>query len=227
MLNIDRIVCATLATKGESILFRSYPQPEDSRPMTPVAREAADQGALEQASISLATRATSAAPFFFPQVSWNPTGVPGKDLVFWDGGMLNNNPVQQLWNARYDLVGPKASAPKTSCIVSLGCSYDTLADFRWTGLIFFKFIASMMYVVNTRAKDRDFERYIQRIRGRGDENDELQYFRFDANTQSRVFAMDDANSMIELEQATRDWIAGSQEVRDRLFECAAKLVGQS
>jgi patatin-like phospholipase/acyl hydrolase len=69
-----------------------------------------------EATISLTTCATSAAPTYFPEMKWN-------NLVFWDGGLLNNNPVNQLWAARYDLVESHDPEPKVSCVLSLGCGY--------------------------------------------------------------------------------------------------------
>ena len=82
-----RLMCATVADKGETVLFRSYRLPGDSRPQS----ETAQNIDHDNITIKEACRATSAAPTYLP-----PLKVPGRDrtmITFWDGGLLNNNPV--------------------------------------------------------------------------------------------------------------------------------------
>ncbi|KAF9273494.1 hypothetical protein BGZ74_004751, partial [Mortierella antarctica] len=59
----------------------------------------------DEISIGLTVKATSAAPTYFPEVVWKPKSVEKSlwekkgaenGLVFWDGGLLNNNPINQL-----------------------------------------------------------------------------------------------------------------------------------
>ena len=58
----------------------------------------------DKVTISLAARATSAAPTFFPEVTFPAQQAfsklsaeeKKKNLVFWDGGLLNNLPVEPL-----------------------------------------------------------------------------------------------------------------------------------
>lgn len=62
-------------------------------------------------SIKDAVRATSAAPTYFPKKVMD-------GYRFWDGGLLNNNPVDQVWAARNDL----DDRPVT-CLLRVGASY--------------------------------------------------------------------------------------------------------
>lgn len=41
-----------------------------------------------------------------------------------DGGLLNNNPIDQVWDARFDLVEPQQPAPDVSVVVSLGTTRE-------------------------------------------------------------------------------------------------------
>ncbi|KAF9271719.1 hypothetical protein BGZ74_005709, partial [Mortierella antarctica] len=59
----------------------------------------------DEITIGLNVRATSAAPTYFPEEVWKPDNIEdglwesegAKDgLKFWDGGLLNNNPINQL-----------------------------------------------------------------------------------------------------------------------------------
>ena len=107
-------------------------------------------------SISLAVRATSVALTYFLLVNW-------EGLVFWDGGLLNNNPINQLWYGHYDLVTHKESEPPISCIISLGTGDTTIEQpSSW-----FKLLDDANSVVslatNTKAKDKDFSRYMSNL----------------------------------------------------------------
>ena len=80
-------MCATLADKGESILLRNYDPPFPAVPVSAGARD------LDVSIITIkeAARATSAAPTYLKQAD-----IQG--LNFWDGGLLNNNPIVQVWD---------------------------------------------------------------------------------------------------------------------------------
>jgi predicted acylesterase/phospholipase RssA len=54
--------------------------------------------------------ATSAAPFYFP------TAEVG-EIKFWDGGLSNNNPIEELWLEAGSIYGDRFLV---NCIVSLG-----------------------------------------------------------------------------------------------------------
>src|ERR1700712_2984017 len=115
-------MCSTLRGRGESVLLRSYPMPKYGQPVSQEGKELNEAGGIEKITIKTATRATSAAPTYFPPVAMYgaKTGV----TEFWDGGLLNNNPIDQLWRARLDLVGPEDAPPKVACVLSLGTSWS-------------------------------------------------------------------------------------------------------
>lgn len=117
-------MCSTLRERGESVLLRSYDMPKHADPVSQEGDALNKSGGIEKITIKEATRATSAAPIYFP-----PARIfGGKDqgvTEFWDGGLLNNNPIDQLWRARLDLVGPEDPPPKVACVLSLGTSWST------------------------------------------------------------------------------------------------------
>jgi hypothetical protein len=110
-------MCATLRGRGETVLLRSYDIPKNAAPFTDEGQAIMETGGIEEISIKTAVRATSAAPFYFPPVEMV------KGVEFWDGGLLNNNPVDQIWRARMDLVEGDAPLPKVNCVLSLGTSW--------------------------------------------------------------------------------------------------------
>ncbi|KAK4544432.1 hypothetical protein LTR36_004323 [Oleoguttula mirabilis] len=208
-------MCATLAEKGESILLRSYTQPEDAKPISHLPREKSEEGCVNSIKIVQAARATSAAPIYLPAETWN-------GVEFWDGGVLNNNPIEQLWNARYDLVGQHAAPPKVACMLSLGCGWSkskpTLLN-RAKNVIS-RYFESFM--ANTEAKHRDFKRLVQRMEGRNDQNGEVKYFRLNVATGDKSFDMADYTIMDQLEAITRVYI-GEEEIRQQIDACATEL----
>ena len=98
--------------------------PKYAQPVSQEGIELNEAGGIENISIKIATRATSAAPTYFPVVKIfaAKTGV----TEFWDGGLLNNNPIDQVWRARLDLVGATEPPPKVACILSLGTSWSAV-----------------------------------------------------------------------------------------------------
>jgi hypothetical protein len=230
-------MCATLQERGESVLLRSYPMPKDAQPVSQNGEALHDVGGIENISIKIAARATSAAPTYFPDVE-----LPGKDntkVVFWDGGLLNNNPIDQLWRARLDLVGLDDPAPKVACVLSLGTSWSkkgppTFSD-KWPRLSAFlqsttklplvgngisKLIdwitpaeQSIEFLTNTEAKHLDFHRYINRIAHRNAEPDaKTQYFRFNTPTDNTYIDMADYKQMQWLADCTTKWLSDPKVV---------------
>lgn len=216
-------MCTTDSAKAESVLLRSYVQSDDSHPITGPLREAAEAGHMNSIDICTAALATSAAPFFLPEVPWNPSHQQHPEITFWDGGMLNNNPVMQLWNARYDLVGLHDPAPKVNCVLSLGCSHNTIVESWWNKNPIIRAVTCGTYITNTIAKDADFARDVQRMQDREDGNKDLKYFRFDADTGKRFFEIDDASGMSDLKKITSAWLISSKEIQDELDDCAQRL----
>lgn len=102
---------------------------------------------LDSISIETAACATSAAPTYLPEVVWGKI----KKLRFWDGGLLNNDPIDQLWAARFELVKAKDPEPDVSCIVSLGTGWSTeQSRWRWFRLVN-TLTTATSFMINTRA----------------------------------------------------------------------------
>lgn len=152
--------------------------------------------------ISIATRATSAAPTYFPQVEFLEG--PSK-LIFWDGGLLNNNPIDQLWSSRYDLVKPDEPEPYVSCVISLGTGYlraDNPSN-SWFQLL--GTASSVMdFATNTNPKGKDFSRHMSVLQKRG-HHAKTEYLRFNPSLQDEkidlaaYWRMDDLITIAERE----------------------------
>lgn len=226
-------MCATLKDKGESILLRSYTWPEDAAPITHRCQQNHDgktrinpqkdgtQLFLNDIPIINAARATSAAPVYLPEEEW-------RGMKFWDGGVLNNNPIEQIWNARFDLVGPLDPPPRVSCVLSLGCGYveDPKAKKPPALMKVFSIGARFMesFMANTEAKTLDFQRLVQRIqRPRNDQNADMQYYRLNADCKNNKFDMADYTIMPKLEQLTKDYIETNEQAKQDIEACAQLL----
>ncbi|RSL95723.1 hypothetical protein CEP52_011911 [Fusarium oligoseptatum] len=168
-----RIFCCTTAQNpAETVLLRTY---KDNNIYC--SSKTNDIMALHQdkVTISLATRATSAAPTYFPEVTFLQGTPKSKDherLVFWDGGLLNNNPIDQLWYSRYKLTQPHDPPPAISCVISLGTGYtkpDPPSE-SWFQLV--DVAAEVMeFSTNTNAKAKDFTRHMTTLKLRGEHKD--------------------------------------------------------
>lgn len=214
-------MCATLADKGESILLRNYDPP--FAPL-PVSTGAADLD-FNAITIKEAARATSAAPTYLKEVEI-------QNLAFWDGGLLNNNPINQVWDNRHDLVSRTDPCPRIKCIVSLGTAhpdFDLKQRRRSTvsGIKrFFNTVSkTVSFVTNTEAKHRDFDRNI-RQHNRRDPDCATAYFRFDATTAKERIGLDDYLKMPKLVEYTNIYLQ-RPEVDAWVSECAALLAKPS
>jgi predicted acylesterase/phospholipase RssA len=230
-------MCATLQERGESILLRSYTPPADAMPVSEGGKSLFEHKTVENFDISIATRATSAAPLYFPEVD-----VPTKDgtIVFWDGGLLNNNPIDQLWRARLDLVPLNDPAPKVNCVLSIGTSwctaespsfFDKFGSFgKWLKGKILQWIPILApveklipFLTNTEAKHLDFSRYMQRLSHRHTEVDaQTQYFRFNTPTGNTYIDMSDYKKMDDLANITKTWLASSDS-NQFVNDCAKAL----
>lgn len=157
---VSRFLCTTAQNRAETVLMRSYL--DNNVYASSIVNDAMKAG-REQVTISLATRATSAAPTFFPEVNFT---VGKTKLTFWDGGLLNNNPIDQLWYAKYELAQPEEPVP-VSCVISLGTGYvkpGSPAN-SWFELVG---VASsvMDFATNTNAKGKDFSRHMTMLNKR-------------------------------------------------------------
>ncbi|KAI8653554.1 PNPLA domain-containing protein [Fusarium keratoplasticum] len=189
--------CTTAQNRAESVLLRSY---KDKTIYTKSKLNTAMQNHGDQMTISLAARATSAAPTFFPEVKFPETN---PELVFWDGGLLNNNPIDQLWYTRFELVDPKDAAPAISCVISLGTGYVSPAKAKksWFKLVG---VASkvMDFATNTNAKGKDFSRHMTHLNQR-DEHRETKYIRFNPYLKEEI-GLDEYLRMEDLKKIAKE-----------------------
>ncbi|EEU37731.1 uncharacterized protein NECHADRAFT_97711 [Fusarium vanettenii 77-13-4] len=202
-----RIFCCTTAqNRAETVLLRTY---KDNNIYC--SSKTNDTMALNQdkVTISLATRATSAAPTYFPEVTF-PEGTPkSKDnerLVFWDGGLLNNNPIDQLWYSRYELTQPHEPPPAISCVISLGTGYtkpDSPSE-SWFQLV--GVAAEVMeFSTNTNAKAKDFTRHMTTLNLRG-EHKNTKYVRLNPSLGKSEIGLADYTKMKELKAMAQKYL---------------------
>ncbi|OAP65249.1 hypothetical protein AYL99_01221 [Fonsecaea erecta] len=207
-------MCATLADRGESILLRNYDPPFAPLPVS----TGASNLNFNAITIKEAARATSAAPTYLKEAS-----IQG--LNFWDGGLLNNNPIVQAWDNRYDLVLRDAPSPRITCIVSLGTTHPEYDNNKRPGsgiMRFFNTITkTVAFVTNTEAKHRDFERNM-RQRNERDPTKKTFYYRFNASTGKDDIDLGDYLKMPKLIQYTETYLQ-RPEVDKWVSECAALL----
>ncbi|KAF4470437.1 Calcium-independent phospholipase A2-gamma [Fusarium albosuccineum] len=188
--------CTTAQNRAESMLMRSY---KDKTVYTTSKLNTALAKHGDKITINIAARATSAAPTFFPEVKF-PENSP--ELVFWDGGLLNNNPIDQLWYTRFELVDPKDPAPPVSCVISLGTGYlspgkPTASWFKLVG------VASkvMDFATNTNAKGKDFSRHMTHMNQR-EEHRDTKYIRFNPFLDEEI-GLDEYLRMNDLKQIAK------------------------
>jgi len=210
------MMCSTLCDRGECILLRSYDTPEDAKPISWDAKAAAEDNGLAKIPITIAARATSAAPTYLPQVTW-------ENMNFWDGGLLNNNPINQLWDNRYDLVKQHRPAPKVSVVLSLGTSWS---DPKKPGLLRLVNVVgkASSFMTNVEAKNRDFARYLNRARGRVDANRNTRYYRFNTPTNNVEIALHEYLKMDKLIEFTNTFLSHETTQKD-IENCAKLLIG--
>lgn len=119
-------MCSTLRGRGESALLRSYSMPEHAEPVSQDGKWLYDTGGIEQITIKVATRATSAAPTYFPPaiMSGSKSGFGG--CQFWDGGLLNNNPMPRSGARDSTLLVLQIRPQKLpACVLSLGTTWSS------------------------------------------------------------------------------------------------------
>ncbi|OQV10916.1 hypothetical protein CLAIMM_14837 [Cladophialophora immunda] len=207
-------MCATLADRGESILLRNYDPPFAPLPVS----TGASTLNFNAVTIKEAARATSAAPTYLKEAS-----IQG--LNFWDGGLLNNNPIVQAWDNRFDLVLRDAPSPQIKCIVSLGTTHPEYDDNKRPGsglMRFFNTITkTVAFVTNTEAKHRDFDRNMRQRNERAPTK-KTSYYRFNASTGSDDIDLGDYLKMPKLMEYTEAYLK-RPEVDEWINECAVLL----
>ncbi|KEY68262.1 hypothetical protein S7711_07017, partial [Stachybotrys chartarum IBT 7711] len=156
-------MCATSATHECAELFRSYTPPRSVQDKFP------------GISVRDAALATSAAPTYLPKVKIG-------NEEFWDGGLLNNNPINQVWDARHEIKPSSQSEPNVSCIISIGCG-RVKRPVRQPGGFLNTVSAAISYTTNTEAKHQDFMRTIDTHRRGGIDT---RYFRFNVELDEEI-----------------------------------------
>lgn len=211
-------MCATLADRGESILLRNY---APAFAPLPISTGASDLD-FSKITIKEAARATSAAPTYLKQEN-----IQG--LNFWDGGLLNNNPIDQVWDNRYDLVGGDDRSPGIKCIVSLGTThpeYKKTTNYNFIAKFFNTVSKTVAFATNTEAKHRDFERnmqqYNRRRLARSKPDRQTFYYRFNAPTGTKSIGLADYLSMPALVAYTDNYLQ-TPTVDKWIEECAEHL----
>ncbi|OHE95734.1 hypothetical protein CORC01_09018 [Colletotrichum orchidophilum] len=195
------LVCTTAQDRAETVLMKTYK--DNNNYVSSVANNIMRDN-RDGITMSYATRATSAAPTYFPEVKW-PTAET-RSLTFWDGGLLNNNPIDQLWYARYDLVQPGEPEPKVSCVISLGTGYtkfDSPSDswFRLPAIA----TTVMAFATNTNAKGKDFSRHMTTLNKRA-EHANTRYIRFNPSLKEHNIGLADYKQMELLKKLAMDHI---------------------
>ncbi|KAF9994273.1 hypothetical protein BGZ79_000981 [Entomortierella chlamydospora] len=166
----------------------------------------------DQISINLAVKATSAAPTYFPEVVWKPHG-SDNSLVFWDGGLLNNNPIDQLWYARHDVVEHDEPEPPISCVISLGTGYSRPGDpssswFRLTGVL----SSVMALATNTNAKAKDFSRHMSDLKKRPAYKNTI-YYRLNPHLKGNQIDLADYTKMDLLIELTNRYLQEKESAK--------------
>jgi predicted acylesterase/phospholipase RssA len=213
--------------------------PKYAEPVSQGAADLVEDSSLETMTIKMAAQATSAAPTYFPAVLANPK-MRGTS-IFWDGGLLNNNPIDQLWRARIDLVGETNPPPKVQMVLSVGTSWsiskapslatrwplNNIIDFFMSGwnpsTTIKQTINTMLqqlqpaesaisFLTNTQAKHLDFRRYLNRMSKRtGQPEFDVKYFRFNTPTEGVYYDMAAHDKMAELADRTDTWLTDEDE----------------
>jgi hypothetical protein len=212
--------------RHETILLRSYKFSENAAPVSAMGKSIYDSHSFGTVTIKEAARATSAAPTYFPAET-----LDGTKAIFWDGGLLNNNPIDQLWRARLDLVSDDEPAPKVACVLSIGTSWAIHGaptfweKYKWLAPLHtalnwlekFNSISKLVewvkpaeesidYLTNTEAKHMDFARYVNRVSNRTKDVDRgMQYFRFNTPTETYI-DMANYKEMTSLAETTKTWM---------------------
>lgn len=229
------LMCATMADRGKAILFRNYTPPSDAIPETgqqekdeppapsvdPYSKSEAPVNPYDKTRVHLhefqygnvtireAVRATSAAPTYLP-----PEII--QKITFWDGGCLNNNPIDQIWAARYDLTPHANIEPYVQTVLSIGATYADIPNKIPTGPIsrLARVLgASLGFMTNTEAKHLDFKRNIYRRNCRQPKNQITEYFRFNASVGNKPISLSDYKQIPFLIEKTKQYLKDPDTIK--------------
>ncbi|KAL5603360.1 hypothetical protein FOVSG1_006110 [Fusarium oxysporum f. sp. vasinfectum] len=163
------------------------------------------------ATIWQAARATSAAPFYFPEANIGRS-------KFWDGGLANNNPVDEVWVEKSLLFQRRA----VKCVISLGtgrCEKPRRSN---------SFLARhpalsrggqlLTNLTNVENVHRRFEDLMRA--------ESIEYFRFDPSTLQDDIGMSDYGQIETLQHYTNEYL-GQPPTRALVDICAQLLCYES
>ncbi|KAG0338796.1 hypothetical protein BG000_003365 [Podila horticola] len=211
-LSSKMFACTVVQNRSEAALLRSYrkitDQYEISADFTPSLVDKVLLKGRDEISISLTV---VWKPDSVERSLWETEGAEN-GLVFWDGGLLNNNPIDQLWYARHDGVGPEDPEPPISCIISLGTGYKNPGCQRpslWLRLV--SIVTSVVaFVTNTDAKGKDFRRHVQDL-NRRPEHRNTRYLRFNPDLKKYNIGLADYTKMGLLIKLTKEYLQKEEQ----------------
>ncbi|KAJ9657329.1 hypothetical protein H2201_008233 [Coniosporium apollinis] len=152
---------------------------------------------------NLVPRATSAALFYFPTAV-----VQGHK--FWDGGLANNNPVQEVWAEAQSFF----RARPINCLISLGTGYTERKPKKSLFPVLGKGKKILRNVTNTELKHELVKEQA--------ENQRVPYFRFNASTAQDRIGLADYMLLGALEEHTERFL-DREDIETDIKKCAELL----
>jgi predicted acylesterase/phospholipase RssA len=180
-------VCAVRTEDDETVLFRNYIHPS------------ASPSGYEACKIWEAARATSAAPFYFPTAKVN-------GVKFWDGGLENNNPINELWSEKGNI--------RPRCVISLGTGFSARSNSKSFLPPLTKLKKILTNLTKVDGRHRQFKKTA--------EDERIPYFRFNPPMGNDKIDLADYKKLKRLEKYTLDYLK-SDEVEAEIKYCAAIL----
>lgn len=187
------------------VRFRSYPQKDD--------------GDIDTCAIWEAGRATSAAPLYFPTMK---VVVKGVENEYFDGGMISNNPIQDLKQE----ISYEFNSQQPQCVISLGTGkVDKAAEDRSFGSKLLKWatggFGKIGWTLLTLATDTEAKHL--EIMDEDEYRDfRKNYYRFNVEGNMGSIGLDQWKRMPEMRHATEAYL-DSQSIADLIIQCANKL----
>ncbi|KAI5456970.1 acyl transferase/acyl hydrolase/lysophospholipase [Mariannaea sp. PMI_226] len=139
-----------------------------------------------------AALATSAAPFYFPEASIGHS-------KFWDGGVANNNPIDEVWVEKSLLFQKQA----VKCVISLGTGRREMAKKSSNLLARHPAMSRggrlLTNLTNVENVHRRFEDLMKA--------ESIEYFRFDPSTLEDDIGMSDYDKIPKLQEYTEIYLA--------------------
>ncbi|KAF9767481.1 hypothetical protein IL306_015342, partial [Fusarium sp. DS 682] len=174
-------VCTLRKHDNFAVRLRSYHLWDDSLPE------------YHFSTIWQASRATSAAPFYFPEANIGRS-------KFWDGGLANNNPVDEVWAEKSLLFQKRA--------VNFLARHPALSRGG-------RLLTNLTNVENVHRRFEDLMRA-----------ESIEYFRFDPSTLQDDIGMSDYGQIETLQHHTNEYL-GQPPTRALVDICAQLLCYES